>query len=154
VRSDGTIYFTDPDSGFYRAPPGGAVGPAIKKVNRPNGIELDPTETTLYVGDVGNKTISSFKLAADGSVDEASMKVFATTVGAVVDGMAVDCAGNLYAGTQTGVEIFSPQGAPLGTVPTGESSNCTFGGANRKTLFVTSRSVVKSVELNVPGLPD
>lgn len=154
VRSDGTIYFTDPDSGFYRAPAGGAVGAAIKKVNRPNGIELDLNETTLYVGDVGNKTISSFKLDAAGNVDEASMKLFATTVGTTVDGMAVDCAGNVYAGTQTGVEIFSPEGMPLGVVPTGESSNCTFGGADRKTLFVTSRSVVKAIKLNVPGLPN
>jgi sugar lactone lactonase YvrE len=39
-------------------------------------------------------------------------------------------------------------------VPTGESSNCTFGGADRKTMYVTSRSVLKYVTLAVPGLPD
>ena len=71
-----------------------------------------------------------------------------------VDGMCVDCAGNLYAGTSNGVEVYSPTGSYVGTVPTGESSNCTFGGADRKTLYVTSRAVLKVVTLNVPGLPD
>jgi sugar lactone lactonase YvrE len=50
--------------------------------------------------------------------------------------------------------VFSPSGERLGIVPTGEASNCTFGGADRRTLFATSRSVVKSVALAVPGLPD
>jgi hypothetical protein len=48
----------------------------------------------------------------------------------------------------------APAGAPLGTVPTGESSNATFGGADRRTLYVTSRALLKSVMLAVPGLPD
>jgi gluconolactonase len=68
--------------------------------------------------------------------------------------MAVDCAGNLYASTQAGVEVFAPDGDPIGTIPTGEPSNATFGGPDRKTLYVTSRSVLKAVTLAVPGLPD
>ena len=77
-----------------------------------------------------------------------------STQGDTVDGMAVDCAGNLYVGTRTGAEVYSPDGTLLGTVPTGESSNATFGGANRRTLFVTSHSVLEYVTLGVPGLPD
>ena len=60
----------------------------------------------------------------------------------------------MYAGTSGGVEVYSPDGMLIGTVPTGESSNCTFGGPDRKTLYVTSRAVIKSVTLAVPGLPD
>ena len=71
-----------------------------------------------------------------------------------VDGMCVDCAGNVYAGTSGGVEVYSPAGAYIGLVPTGESSNCTFGGADRKTMYVTSRAQLKYVTLAVPGLPD
>jgi gluconolactonase len=72
----------------------------------------------------------------------------------LVDGMCIDCAGNLYAGTSGGIEVYSFDGKYVGTVPTGGSSNCTFVGTDRKTLCVTSRSVLKSVTLSVPGLPD
>ena len=75
-------------------------------------------------------------------------------MGETVDGMCVDCAGNLYVGTATSVEVYSSTGTYIGQVPTGESSNCTFGGTDRKTIYVTSRSVLKYVTLNVPGLPD
>lgn len=154
MRSDGNLYFTDPARGFYRVSPAGAVSPAITQVSAPNGIVLSPDEAILYVGDVGNRTISKFAVAADGSVDGASKASFVTAMGNTVDGMAVDCAGNVYASTQTGVEVYSPTGMLVGTVPTGEASNVTFGGADRKTLYATSRSVLKSVTLAVPGLPD
>jgi sugar lactone lactonase YvrE len=154
VRSDNNIYFTDPDQGFFRASPSGMVTGPMKQVNRPNGVELSLDENTLYVGDVGNQKITSFPLMADGTVDTANSKLFATAQGNTVDGMAIDCAGNLYAGTNAGVEVFSPTGMSIGVVPTGESSNATFGGADRKTLYVTSRSVLKTVTLAVPGLPD
>lgn len=154
VRSDNNVYFTDPDTGFYRVSPNGMVSQAMKQVNRPNGIVLSLDENTLYVGDVGNRQIHRFTVAADGTVDTATGSVFVTAMGQTVDGMAVDCAGNLYAGTASGVEVFSPMGMRIGTVPTGEASNCTFGGPERKTLYVTSRSVLKYVQLAVPGLPN
>lgn len=154
MRSDGNLYFTDPARGFYRVSPMGAVSSAITQVSAPNGIVLSPDESILYVGDVGNRTISKFTVAADGSVDGASKASFVTAMGNTVDGMAVDCAGNVYASTQTGVEVYSPAGMLIGTVPTGEASNVTFGGADRKTLFATCRSVLKAVTLVVPGLPD
>jgi gluconolactonase len=154
VRSDDHIYFTDPATGFYRITPAGTLSTPFKQVARPNGIELSLDERTLFVGDVGNQMIYSFALAADGTIDTTSFKRFVTTVAGTVDGMCVDCAGNLYAGTSNGVEVFSPTGAPIGVVPTGESSNCTFGGSDRQTLYVTSRSLLKYVRLGVPGLPD
>jgi gluconolactonase len=156
VRSDGNIYFSDPDSGFYRIAPGGAPGEPMKfaQSTRPNGVVLSLDENTLYVGDVGGKAIAKYTLAADGSVMGSGSAFVAQTKNDTVDGMCVDCAGNVYAGTANGVEVYSPAGAYLGTVPTGEASNCTFGGADRKTLYVTSRSVLKYVALAVPGLPD
>ncbi len=157
MRSDGNLYFTDPNSagrGFYRVSPAGEVTGPLLDVNAPNGVVLSPDENTLYVGDVQNREIRTFALASDGAVDTASGTLFATTQGATLDGMAVDCAGNIYAGTANGVEVFSPSGDALGVVPTGESSNATFGGSDRRTLYVTSRSVLKAVTLAVPGLPD
>jgi gluconolactonase len=154
VRSDNNIYVTDPASGFYRISPTGTLSAAMKQVNQPNGIALSLDERTLYVGDVGNQMIYTFALGTDGAVDTTSMHTFVMTVSGTVDGMCVDCAGNLYASTSNGVEVFSPAAARLGVVPTGESSNCTFGGPDRKTIYVTSRSLLKYVTLAVPGLPD
>ncbi len=156
MRSNGAIYFSDPQMqvGVYYVSPAGAVSPALMVGQSPNGIALSPDEKTLYVGNVNSREITAFSLADDGAIDAASAKLFATTTGNTLDGMAVDCAGNLYASTQTGVEVISPSGMPLGSIPTGEASNVTFGGADRKTLYATSRSVLKYVTLAVPGLPD
>jgi gluconolactonase len=93
-------------------------------------------------------------LLADGAIDTNSGEVFVRTTGDTVDGMAVDCAGNLYVGTSSGVEVYAPDATFIGTVPTDYSSNATFGGADRRTLFVTSRAQIKFVTLGVPGLPD
>jgi gluconolactonase len=164
VRSDGNLYFTDPDSGgrgLYRASPGGQLsGPllppsAVNGPNAPNGVVLSPDENTLYVGDVQQQFVAAFDLAVDGSVELASGRVFVRTSGSTADGMAMDCAGNLYVGTNNGIEVFAPDASPIGTIPTGDSSsNATFGGPDRRTLFVTQRSTLKFVTLAVPGLPD
>jgi len=163
LRSDENLYFTDPDSGgrgFYRASPSGQLDGPFSQSNTqnapgaPNGVVLSPDENTLYVGDVQQRFVASFDLEVDGAIDTASAAVFVRTTGDTVDGMAVDCAGNLYVGTRTGVEVYAPNATLIGTVPTGESSNATFGGADRRTLFVTSRSELKFVTLGVPGLPD
>jgi gluconolactonase len=163
LRSDENLYFTDPNSGgrgLYRASPSGQLDGPFSQSNTqnapgaPNGVVLSPDENTLYVGDVQQNFVASFALAADGAIDTASAELFVRTTGDTVDGMAVDCAGNLYVGTRTGVEVYAPNAMLIGTVPTGEASNATFGGADRRTLFVTSRSVLKFVTLGVPGLPD
>ena len=154
VRSDGGIYFTDPDSGLYYIAPGTTEATkASTKINRPNGLVLTLDEKTLIVGDVGNQSLSNFALGADGSVVDATTP-FGMTTGTTADGMCEDCAGNVYVCTQSGVEVFDPTGKRLGAVLTGESSNCTFGGADRKTLFVASRATLKVVKLANPGLPD
>ena len=163
LRSDDNLYFTDPQSGgrgLYRSSPTGQLdgpftqGQTDNAPGAPNGVVLSPDENTLYVGDVQQNFVARFALLADGAIDTESGEVFTRTQGDTVDGMAVDCAGNLYVGTRTGVEVYGPDATLLGTVPTGESSNATFGGADRRTLFVTSRSVLKYVTLGVPGLPD
>lgn len=162
VRSDDNVYFTDANEAraLYRVSPGGVLsgpfnsGNATNAPGNPNGVVLSPDENTLYVSHVFGGSVSAFQLFADGAVDLASGVIFASGTGNLPDGMAVDCAGNLYVGTGSGVEVYAPDGEPIGVVATGEASNCTFGGADRRTLFVTSRSVLKSVTLGVPGLPD
>jgi gluconolactonase len=161
VRSDDNVYFSDPAIGFFRISPTGTVSAAMK-INgggSPNGLVLSPDENTLYVGDVNAQTITKFTLAADGTVMESTAANFVIgnggkTMTGTVDGMCVDCAGNVYAGTSNGVEVYSAAGAYIGTVATGYASNCTFGGPERRTMYVTSQGLLKYVTLNVPGLPD
>jgi gluconolactonase len=164
LRSDGNLYFTDPNSagrGFYRVAPGGQIsGPftqnnAPNAPNSPNGIVLSVDENVLYVGDVNQNFVSSFSLLADGSVDTASGERFAENLGSVVDGMAVDCGGNLYVGTSNGVDVVDPSGTKLGTLMQGNYvSNCTFGGPDRSTLYATSQGEIRSMTLSVRGLPN
>jgi gluconolactonase len=174
LRGDGNIYFTDPDfqspdgriqdgTFVYRiAPPlgTGAISVVDENVDNPNGITLSPDGNTLYVS--ANGVLRQYSLDAAG---------VPTPAGDLVngfggpDGMAMDCAGNLYAvqnGAQT-ITVFSPDGESLGVIgPNGFEgqgvTNAAFGGPNRTTLFVTTFSQgetggLYSVELGVPGLP-
>jgi gluconolactonase len=77
------------------------------------------------------------------------------------DGMGIDCAGNLYASSGKRVVVLSPAGMEIGSIPVDQAENVTnvaFGGADQKTLFITSmgsgtqRGVFRA-QLNVPGLP-
>jgi gluconolactonase len=167
VRSDGTVFFTDPDwqlgprssetklMGVYKlAPPlmAGATHAASLlegTLNKPNGVALSPDESTLYVGSSGQE-IWKYPLAADGSVGARSM--FVGNAGAS-DGMAMDCAGNLYVAAGT-IKVFAPSGMMLGQISLNDSpSNAAFGGADRKTLYITAGSRLYSIQLNVPGFP-
>ena len=164
MRSDDNLYFTDPDSqgrGFYRVSPAGELsGPftnqnAANAPGAPNGVVLSPDENTLFVGDVQQSFVASFPLLVDGSVDTDNGTRFVDTQNGIVDGMAVDCAGNLYVGTGNGVEVYAPDASFIGTVPTGvQTSNVTFGGADRRTLFMTTAASIRFVTLAVPGLPN
>lgn len=162
VRSDGTVYFTDPDwqlgarvsetggTNVYRVTPGGAVELVTSALDKPNGIALSPDERTLYVGSAGSEVLA-FTLNADGGVGNS--RVFASAGGGT-DGLAIDCAGNLYATGGSQVQVWNAAGDKLGAiaVPQGPS-NAAFGGPDRRTLFITAQSGLYSIQLLVPGLP-
>jgi gluconolactonase len=163
LRSDDNLYFTSPEQaqGFYRVSPSGEVSGPFTSQNAPNGpnaangIVLSPDENALYVGDVQQSFVSSFPLLADGSVDTQNGTRFVSTQNGIVDGMAVDCAGNLYVGTGNGVEVYAPDATLIGIVPTNaQTSNVTFGGTDRRTLFMTTAAAIRFVTLAVPGLPN
>lgn len=158
VRSDGTIYFTDPAyrpherdlemTGVYRITPEGDV----KLVTRdyyPNGIALSPDERWLYI--VNRDRIERLELQQDGSAINPRTLLTTTSAG---DGMAVDDIGNLYIATKV-IEVFTSGGRPLGEIqlPGSGLTNCTFGGPDRKTLFATTADSLTSVPMPIPGLP-
>ncbi|MEM7395314.1 MAG: SMP-30/gluconolactonase/LRE family protein, partial [Verrucomicrobiota bacterium] len=161
VRSDGTLWFTDPPWGL-REPheiPGHWVyklDPATKKITvltkelaMPNGIVFSPDEKRLYVADTGgNKrhpdrsyhrhpdTITCYDIDEDGSFGEIQYQIDEGS-----DGMAVDIKGNLYTTHGDSVNVFDPKGKLIERIKVPERpANCCFGGDDYKTLFITARN--------------
>ncbi|HKP58577.1 MAG TPA: SMP-30/gluconolactonase/LRE family protein [Polyangiales bacterium] len=160
VRSDGSIYFTDPDYaigprisetrlyGVYRVSPRGRVSLVDGRVNRPNGIALSPDERTLYVG---GREPAVYKYQLDDRGDVVGERTVLTEEAGESDGFTIDCAGNLYV-TSTTVKVFDPTGALLGEIVAGEfATNVAFGGPNQTTLYITSYGELYAIDLNVPG---
>jgi gluconolactonase len=164
VRSDGNLYFTDPDFllgnraseqpvATYRRDPSGALS-VIDTGAGPNGIALSPDESRLYLARFGGGgEVIAFDVDASGGVSNPQQ-----LIGTGSDGMAVDCAGNLYL-TSGGVQIFSPDGDAIGTINAPGAANVAFGGPDGQTLFITAtdpdgeRGQLLAVELAIPGLP-
>ncbi len=159
VRSrDGSIYFTDPQAqqqsfeGLYRiAPATGTLTLLDQTMQYPNGLALSPDENTLYVAAAIDGKIYRFPVNADGTVGARSD--FVQGLGSC-DGLAVDDAGNVYVATTAGVRIYKADGSPRGSLIVPEPpSNLGFGGIDRKTLFISARTSIYQVQLQVPGRP-
>lgn len=163
IRSDGTVYFTDPPygvspadrelsfQGVFRIAPGGALDLVADDMTAPNGIALSPDEATLYVTDSEEHELHRFSVAADGTTGP--REKLADTA-PVPDGMAVDDAGNLYLSTSAGIEVRRPDGSLRGTIPVPEQpANCAFGGSDRRTLFITAQTSLYRLAAKIPGKP-
>lgn len=158
--------------GVYRIDLDGTITRIIAhEVDRPNGLAITPDDQTLFVADNNNsvhgaRKLYRFRLQSDGSIDAASQTLiydWGTTRGP--DGMKLDSAGRLYVAAgrnearlpdetadpaSAGIYVFSPQGKLLEFVPIprDETTNCSFGGSDRKTLFVTSGGSLWSIQTN------
>ena len=179
LRADGNIYFTDTDWGarpgtphaptaVYRVSPDGALS-LVLAMQKPNGIALSPDGGTLYIGSDAQAKVWKLPLDASGAVaGSGGAPVTGPTVlidGArvpggfkVPDGICIDDSGNLYVANNSdeikAIEVFDPAGELLGRIPFPSApSNCTFGGADRRTLYVTTLHAVYEVRVPVPGLP-
>ncbi len=165
-RSDGNLYFTDPDfqagankdqptTNVYRVAPDGAVSVVDDTIKNPNGISISPDETALFVaGNLEAGFLKRYPLAEDGSVGEGTVVLPDVNV---PDGMAFDCAGNLYVTEHSNrrIRVVAPDGKETGEI-VGMQHNVTnvaFGGADRKTLFITTTGALYQVQLSVAGLP-
>jgi gluconolactonase len=165
LRSDGTIYFTDPDyqlgnrtsetgkKGVYRVDPAGTVTLVDDTFSMPNGITLSPDEKVLYVADNNASVLRTFNVATDGSTS--GRKDFAQVNNP--DGIGMDCAGNLYVASNSAgiIQVFAPSGSKLGSMTVASSlSNIAFGGSEGKTLYATAGKALYSLDMNLPGYPD
>jgi len=166
IRNDGNIYFSDPnyqlggragqpDTSYFRLSPSGVVT-RIGARTQPNGMSLSPDGQYLYVSsaEANGGGVKRHPLAADGSV----MGPATDFSPLAADGMAVDCAGNLYL-VSGAVTVVSPTGQMIGTIgglPSGADfvTNAAFGGPQAKTLYITSANTLSQIVLNIPGLPN
>ena len=167
IDAAGGIYFTDP---MFRAPqplPQGVQGvyyrSADGKVSRvvndapaPNGVLLSRDEKTLYVLPSMSAEMQAYPVKAPGQLGD--MRVFCKVKNPPgrdnggCDGATIDEHGNLYLTTALGVQVFSPSGEALGVIEVPEQpSNCTFGGPDGKTLYVTARTSLYSFPMLVKG---
>jgi gluconolactonase len=172
VKSDGSIYFTDPwtspearqqwdliFSGVYRLTPDlGTLTLLVEDFVLPNGLAFSPDESVLYINDSRRGHIRAFDLMPSGMLARQTDRVFADLRGAepgVPDGMKVDVAGNVYCGGAGGIWIMDPKGKKLGRIAHGApaTTNIAFGGGDWKTLYFTSRNHLGAVDLNVSGIP-
>ena len=166
VATDGTIYFTDPPYGIsmgqwqlnfmgvFRIDTQGTLTAEHRgaTTERPNGIGLSPDGLTLYVADSGNGQIHKFTVTQPGGALTART-MFAQTSGGA-DGLAIDIQGNVFQSATAGVEVWKPDGTKWGTIPVPKkATNCAFGGADHKTLYITAQDTLYRVQLANPGLP-
>ena len=169
-KSDGALYFTDPTGGLRgrdndkkRELPfqgvyllkDGKLQVVVKDLALPNGLAFSPDEKYLYVDNSVKKTIMRYDVQADDTLTIG--KVFADMAaekgGGNPDGMKIDKKGNIYCTGPGGVLIYSPDGKYLGKISTPEvASNLAWGDDGGKTLYVTARSSLYTIRLNVPGI--
>lgn len=176
VKSDGTVWFTDPSYGFlqgfkpeplagdyvYRYDPAAdRLTVVADSFNKPNGLAFSPDESVLYIGDSGaNQEPNSYHvnlphhiLAFDVREGRhlANGRLFAVTTPGFPDGIKVDAAGRVYASAFSGVQVFNPPGDLIGEIRLPGAVNFTFGGPENNILFIMADTAIWAAILQATG---
>jgi gluconolactonase len=177
VKSDGTVWFTDPPYGIltdyegykaeseiggchvYRCDPrSGDVTKVAGDFDKPNGLAFSADEKQLFIADSGRSHspnaphhIRVFDVANGGRLENG--RVFAEIDPGVPDGFRLDVDGNLWVGAGDGVHCFDAGGNLIGKILTPQTvANVTFGGIKRNRLFIAASSALYSMFLNTRGI--
>ncbi len=175
VKSDGSIWFTDPDYGFLHPELGHGEKPeqdrnrvfrvdgetfnvslVSEDFDKPNGITFSPDESILYVGDTG-RTHGEFRAHNLRAFDVEDSKVtnprlFVDVEPYVPDGFRTDVEGNVWVAVGDGVHCYNQDGELLGKILTPEvAANLSFGMSDNQTLFIGATSSIWSIKLNTAG---
>lgn len=161
VRRDGQVYFTDPafgnqqDSreldfyGVFHISHRGELEVVAKSKGRPNGIALSPNGRILYVTNSDQRNVRAYDLDRNG--EASNERVLISNIDGVPDGIKVDETGNLYVAAAR-MAVHTPEGKPIGNFVMPETpSNCAFGDGDLQSLYITARTSVYRVRLNVKG---
>jgi gluconolactonase len=177
VKSDGTLWFTDPTYGFlqgFRPVPRGGnrvyrfdprsdrLSVVADSFDKPNGLAFSPDERVLYVTDSGANQepgsyyvdrphhIKAFDVTGSGLAGE---RVLADVSPGFPDGLKVDAEGRLYASSSSGVQVFTPGGEPIGEISLPGAVNFAFGGRDRNVLYITADDAIWAAHLAATGPP-
>ena len=171
IKSDGSIYFTDPTygltadfgvlaeqeltlQGLYRVMPDGQLTLLMDDFVQPNGLAFSPDESKLYVDDSARQHVRLFDVQKDGTIsnDQIFAQLDVDQGEGVADGLKVDALGNIFVTGPGGINIFDPSGTLLGVLPLPETpANLAWGGEDGKTLFMTAQTSVYRIRTTVPG---
>lgn len=177
ILRNGGMYFTDSanaqprpagplplPAAFYYLPPG-ATQPKqlLTDVGFPNGVILSRDEKVLYLNNSAGEYLIAFDVQPDGTLT--NRRNFAKYEGVKpnaagvpqsgADGLTVDSEGRVYVAASNGVQVFSPQGQHLGTIPTPRPpQNLAFAGKEKKTLYIVGRGIASKVEMIAEGFKD
>jgi len=173
VDKKGGVYFTDPANtaqgttpalppAVYYIPAAGKAVKVADNIEFPNGILLSRDEKTLYVNNTRGEYLLAFEVKADGSVG--NRRNFAKYEGVTnnngqaisgADGLAIDTQGRIYTAAATGVQVFSPRGQHLGTIPVSRApQNLAFAGPDKKTLYIVGRGAAFRIQMLAQGFKD
>lgn len=178
VKSDGTIWFSDPRYGIlsdaegYKAeseigadyvyrfdPESKEIYPVATDTIRPNGLAFSPDERLLYVTDTsashdenGRHEIRVYEVADDGQSLKGNGKVFAVVNPGLPDGFRLDEQGHIYTSSLDSIQVYHPDGTLLGKIAVPEKiANCTFGDKDFQSLYVVASSSLYRIRLKVRG---
>jgi gluconolactonase len=177
VKSDGTIWFTDPSYGLiqphegyggtqeqegcyvYRFDPVNLdIDAIVTDMEKPNGLAFSSDEKILYVSDTsashdpnGNHHIRAYDVMDDSSTTNG--RVFAVIEPGLPDGFRLDKQGWIFTSSSDSVQVFTPDGTLLGKILVPEKvGNLTFGGVSKDRLFIAASSSLYAINLNTQGL--
>lgn len=177
VKSDGSIWFTDPSYGIdsdyegdaapmeqdgrhvYRIDQAGRVARVVSDMRMPNGLAFSPDERFLYISDTGKThfpdlmpVIRRYSISADGaSLGPGEDFVYGHT--GLFDGFRLDTNGNIWTSAGDGVHCYAPDGTLLGKILVDEVvANVCFGGPKRNRLFICATTSLRSIYVNARGL--
>jgi gluconolactonase len=176
VKSDGTVWFTDPSYGYLQGfKPEPLIGDYVYRYDprtdrlsvvadaftKPNGLAFSPDESLLYLTDSGANQeagsyyvylphhILAFEVRADRHL--VNGRLFAVTTPGFPDGLKVDSAGRVYASAFSGVQVFNPLGDLIGEIQLPGAVNFTFGGPDRNILYITADTAIWAAVLQATG---
>lgn len=175
-KSDGTVWFTDPNYGelqgfkpaakigayVYRHDPvSGDTAVVADSFNKPNGLAFSPDERVLYITDTGaNQAPGTYFVNLPHHIRAFDVdkgrhlrgdRLFATVSPGCPDGIKIDTKGRVYTSSATGVQVFSPEGDLLGEITAPGVANFTFGGLKNDVLFVLGDTKIWQAKLRAKG---
>lgn len=179
VKSDGSVWFTDPSYGFLQgiknapligdyvycyeplAKSGGQTSVVADSFNKPNGLAFSPDESVLYINDSGAiqgpgtyyvnlpHHIRAFDVVEGRHL--VNDRLFAVVSPGIPDGLKVDSAGRVYSSSASGILVYNTSGDLIGEIVAPGVANFTFGGAGNNVLYMMADTVIWAAEIKAVG---